>query len=86
MKKQLTKPLQKLREIVDRAATQESVARSLKITPQYLHDILNERRGISATIASRLGYQKIITYEDKSSYPLTWKPGYGLIKNNESCK
>lgn len=55
--------LESLRNLIAKCASQQEAADKLKITPQYLSDILGNRRGISDNIAKRLGLKKIITYE-----------------------
>ena len=45
-----------------RAETQIGLAHRLKITPQYLCDVLQGRRGLKG-ILKRLGYRQVILYE-----------------------
>lgn len=45
-----------------KAETQRGLAKRLKITPQYLCDVLNGRREPKRVLA-RLGYRQVILYE-----------------------
>ena len=47
-----------LREKVSRS-NQKDVAQSLGFTPQYLNDVLGERRPITAQLAESMGYHEI---------------------------
>lgn len=42
--------------------TQKDVARTLRVSPQYLNDILQGRREISADFAKKLGFKRVITF------------------------
>lgn len=43
-------------------SSQRNVAASLGISPAYLSDILNSRRDISAQLAEKLGFMRVITF------------------------
>lgn len=43
-------------------SSQKAVAEQLDITPQYLSDILNGRRGLSDNIVFKLGFVKVSVY------------------------
>jgi transcriptional regulator with XRE-family HTH domain len=45
-----------------RKRTQKDVAKDLGISPQYLSDILKGRREISAEVARRLGFERVVTF------------------------
>jgi hypothetical protein len=47
-----------------KAETQQRLAKRLKISPQYLCDVLNGRRELKGILA-RLGYQQVILYEKR---------------------
>ena len=42
--------------------TQRECAEALGISPQYLHDILNRKRGIGATLAARFCVEPLTIY------------------------
>lgn len=42
---------------------QKSLAKSLKISPQYLCDVLQEKRKISDKLAEKLGYKKLVYFK-----------------------
>lgn len=44
------------------SSSQVEVARKIGISPQYLHDVLNERRGPGDKILEYLGIERVITY------------------------
>lgn len=54
--------LEKIKEMVKAANSQHQVAQALNITDSYLHDILNEKRGISAAVAEKLGFSRETIY------------------------
>lgn len=60
----MTEPelLQEIRELVAQSS-QKQVAKELRVTAQYLCDVLKKRRGISGALAGRLGYTRIVTFE-----------------------
>jgi plasmid maintenance system antidote protein VapI len=43
-------------------STQKDAAKSLKVTPQFICDVLKGRREISETLAKRLGYKRVTQY------------------------
>jgi plasmid maintenance system antidote protein VapI len=45
------------------ASTQKDVAKALKVSPQYLNDVLNERRGISYKLARAMGFKRRTTFD-----------------------
>ena len=51
--------------LIRSAGSQKLAAQALDISPQYLCDILAGRRDISAELAGRLGYQRIVAYRLK---------------------
>lgn len=64
MKKNQNKiAMEALQTLISACPNQEFAANKLKISPQYLSDILNNRRGISDNIARKLGLRKIVSYE-----------------------
>ncbi len=42
--------------------SQRLVAKELGISPAYLSDILNGHREISAQVAEKLGYERVVTF------------------------
>lgn len=50
-----------------RSEPQKDVAERLGISPQYLCDVLKGRRDISAHLAERLGYERIVAFRKPSS-------------------
>jgi len=63
-KKTLTKEqlLAKLRAAVNEAGSQAKLAKVLGVNPQYLNDVLMERRDISKTFAEKIGYMRLEVY------------------------
>lgn len=55
-------PLDVLREAVRVTGSQKAAASHLKVSPQYLSDVLRGRREISRELARKLGYQRIVIY------------------------
>jgi plasmid maintenance system antidote protein VapI len=49
------------------ATSQAEIAKALGISRPYLNDILNNRRGISAKMAAKLGYQEKKVYSQIES-------------------
>lgn len=58
-------PLELLRSLSS-INSQKEVAATYEISPQYLSDILNGRREISAVLAERIGYQRVVTFVKKA--------------------
>lgn len=46
--------------------TQKAVAKSLKVTPQFLNDVLKGKREISKKLARSMGYNKRIVFESSN--------------------
>lgn len=57
-------PIRILRESLG-AESQAEVARKIGISPQYLHDVLNERRGPGDKILDYLGLERVVTFRRK---------------------
>lgn len=57
--------LSQLRAYCEEAGTQVEAAKQLGISNAYLSDILNKKRGISAEIASKLGFVKATVFYHK---------------------
>ncbi len=43
--------------------SQKDLAKRLRLTPQYVNDVLHKRRPISAELAKKLGYKRVIVFE-----------------------
>lgn len=54
-------PIRMLRESLD-GRSQAEMAKKIGISPQYLHDVLNERRGPGEKILDFLGLEKVVLY------------------------
>ncbi len=54
--------IQDLRREVS-GSNQKEVAKRLRLTPQYINDVLHSRRPISAKMAKRLGYKRVVVFE-----------------------
>jgi plasmid maintenance system antidote protein VapI len=63
MKQKTITPMLALKQLINECGSQRAAALRLKITPQYLSDILRERRGISENVASELGFNRKTVYE-----------------------
>lgn len=57
-------PIRLLRESLD-GRSQSEMARKIGVSPQYLHDVLNERRGPGDKILTYLGIEKVVTYRKR---------------------
>ena len=44
-------------------SNQRQVAKELDISPQYLNDIIKQRRFVSAKVAQGLGFKRIVIYK-----------------------
>lgn len=44
-------------------SSQKEVAKRLRLTPQYINDVLHQRRPVSEKMAKKLGYKRIIRFE-----------------------
>jgi len=51
--------LAELKLLITYFGSQSATARQLGYSPQYICDIMKGRRGISAELASRLGYKEV---------------------------
>lgn len=54
--------------LIEEHGTQLAAAVSLGISPQYLHDVLRDRRDIGA-LAARLGYRPLTVYVPEDGGP-----------------
>ena len=45
------------------ASSQKDVAKRLRLTPQYINDVLHQRRPVSAKMAKKLGYKRVVVFE-----------------------
>ena len=54
-------PLQVLRGMVEKGS-QVGVAKALDVSPQFINDVLNGRRGMTGALAEKLGYQRVVTF------------------------
>ena len=57
--------LSQLRALVEECGSQVLAARQLGISNAYLSDILNQKRGISAEIAEKIGFIKATVFYPK---------------------
>ena len=57
-------PRERLREVVQRYATQQDAAKELGIAPSYLSDMLLGKRNISGRILSWIGLRSVVV-EDR---------------------
>ena len=46
------------------ASTQKDVARQLGISPQYLCDLLAERRPITEEVALKMGFERVVIFKE----------------------
>lgn len=53
---------EKLRKACEAAGSQKIWAEVNEVSPQYVTDVLQGKRGIGDKIANRLGYEKLIRY------------------------
>ncbi len=44
-------------------SSQKEVAKRLRLTPQYINDVLHRRRPVSGQMAKKLGYKRVIVFE-----------------------
>lgn len=54
--------LQDLRLAISRSS-QKEVAKRLRLTPQYINDVLHRRRPVSSEMAKKLGYRRVVVFE-----------------------
>jgi hypothetical protein len=57
-------PVRKLREVIG-SSPRAKIAREIGVSPQYLHDVLNGRRGVGDRILAYLGYERVVSYRRK---------------------
>ena len=57
-------PLIELRRLIE-SASQVDVAKQLGISPQYLSDVLNNRRQPGKAVLDGLGVERVLTYRRK---------------------
>ena len=57
-------PLIELRRLIE-SASQVDVAKQLGISPQYLSDVLNNRRQPGKAVLDGLGLERVLTYRRK---------------------
>jgi plasmid maintenance system antidote protein VapI len=50
---------QRLQDFVDRYKNPTEAARAMKITPQYMRDLLHNKRDISPRILEKLGLKRV---------------------------
>jgi len=53
-----------LKRVIATEGSQSAAARRLSITPQYMSDLLRNRRQPGPALLRRLGLRKIVTYEE----------------------
>jgi transcriptional regulator with XRE-family HTH domain len=56
-------PIRMLRESLN--GSQAEMAEKIGVSPQYLSDVLNEKRGPGDKILAYLGLEKVITYRKR---------------------
>ncbi len=44
-------------------SSQKEVAKRMRLTPQYINDVLHRRRPVSKEMAKKLGYRRVIVFE-----------------------
>jgi plasmid maintenance system antidote protein VapI len=65
----MTNPVIKdLLRLSDRLGSRKQAAITLGISPQYLSDILAERRGVSDNLAAKVGWQRNTTWRKLKGY------------------
>ena len=55
----------KLEQMASFYGSQDTLARALNISPQYLCDVLKGRRSVSANLAQKLGYRRRVMFEEQ---------------------
>ena len=60
----MANPLIELRRLIE-SASQVDVAKQLGISPQYLSDVLNNRRQPGKAVLDGLGLERVLTYRRK---------------------
>lgn len=54
-----------LKSFVSQHETQAAAARAMRVSPQYLHDVLEARREPGKKILRALKWEKVVTYQPK---------------------
>lgn len=54
-----------LKSAIETAGSQKITAEILKISPSYLNDVIRGRRDVSAELATRLGFERIIIFKNR---------------------
>lgn len=57
------KAIELIEKIVAEGGSQVKAAKRLDISPAYLGDILKGNRPISESVAQKLGYKRVVSYE-----------------------
>ena len=57
------KAIELIKKIVHEEGSQFKAARRLDISPAYLGDIIKGNRPISASVAQKLGFKRVVSYE-----------------------
>lgn len=57
------KVVAELRRQVQTYETQKALAEALGYSPQFLSDVLRQRRGIPDALATKLGYRRVVLFE-----------------------
>lgn len=57
------KAIELIEKIVAEEGSQVKAAKRLDISPAYLGDILKGNRPISESVAQKLGYKRVVSYE-----------------------
>jgi DNA-binding transcriptional regulator YdaS (Cro superfamily) len=61
------KMMAEVRRLIRLVGSQKQAAIQLGITPQYLNDILHQRREISTRVADAMGYDRIVSYRTRKA-------------------
>ena len=48
--------------MIDERGSQRAVAQELGVSQAYLGDVLHGRRGVSAKLAGKLGYERVVVF------------------------
>ena len=59
------KALELIKDMVKEKGSQVAAAKELNISPAYLADILNGNRSISESVAQKLGYRRVVVYQEE---------------------
>ena len=63
----------RLRDCVNACGSGVAAARALRISPQYLSDILHERRDPSDRVCRGIGLRRLVVYVETKQTPLRQK-------------